>query len=324
MIRRVALVRMGLMAMVAAMAWWIQSPAQTRASAATVRLEPPSQSVPVDGGEFSVDIVVEDAVGVGAFEFRLSFDPGIIRYVGVERGPFMDGAGAQVSCVVYVPPERDSVQYGCGTLGTVGTAIPGASGSGVLARVRFAPVSVGTTNLLFTRLTLVRPEVCVETCSDEDDLPVTAFDGAVRVYDPASGDSSAPPTPKPDARRLTPTAIPAVTGTPYLSLGSGGSARGAGSENAVDRAGTVNTPTSGTSAGRTAAGREANEAFGDLPVPPARRQSGEEFPVAGYGAQHRVQGGLPRGVVLGLAAAGILLVSASTFSRRVEPVRPRT
>ncbi len=291
---------------------WNAAVERCEAAGATVSLAPPSQSVALNQGQFSVDVVVQGAAGVGAFEFQLRFDPSVITYVGIERGPFMDGAGAQVSCAVYVPPEKNSVQYGCGTLGSVGRPIPGASGSGVLATVRFVPAGPGSTDLVFTRLTLTRPDVCFETCTgNEDDLPVEARDGAVRVYDPAAGEALPPPTPRPDVRRLTPTPIANAVATPSLSLNSGGSRSPSGLDSSEGERGVGSqrgsTPTGGSS---SPSGGVGSSLFS------SRTSSTDDtFPIAGYGAYHRAPEPRVGWITMAIGIAGLVLTGAASRRR---------
>jgi len=48
------------------------------ASSATVRIDPPEQVVD-PGATFTVDIVVENVSNLGAFEFKMSYDPACCR-----------------------------------------------------------------------------------------------------------------------------------------------------------------------------------------------------------------------------------------------------
>lgn len=285
---------------------------------AVVSLQPSSLNVALGAGEFTVDVVVRGAAEVGAFEFQLRFDPKVIAYVDVARGPFIDTAGGQVHCARYVTPERDRVQFGCGTLSGA-TPIPGASGDGTLATVRFKPVDVGTTDLLFTRLALVRPDVCFRSCEGDsaDDIPVLANDGVVRVYDPSAGNpQTVPPTPVPDSRRLTPTPVAGATATPFLSIAGG--ARSSGDPWAE----TAGSERRGTDAREGVSPAQATGAVSpDGSRGSAAVEAQEGFPVSGYGMQHRTSDPGPPSVAAALGGAGVVLLMAAWGAKAARPRR---
>ena len=79
-------------------------------------LDPPSRNVPLSGGEFGVSVLVDDVDQLGAFEFRLDYDPNTIEYKGVQFGTFLDGINGSKNCPTY-PDTADGVpriMFGCG------------------------------------------------------------------------------------------------------------------------------------------------------------------------------------------------------------------
>ena len=137
------------------------SPTATPVSgAAVVAVNPPSQSVPVGQESFTIEITAADVNvlgGLGAYEWKLNFDPNVIQFVSVADGGFLGSTQRPVSCAspILAP---GSVRFGCGTFGLTP---PGPGGSGVLSTVTFKPSAVGTSALHF------------------DDSPSTPTDGGV-------------------------------------------------------------------------------------------------------------------------------------------------
>jgi hypothetical protein len=197
----------------AAAAWSVGGTAQ--ADTAVMKVVPASQTVDIGAGTFTVDIAIENVSDLAAFEFTLSFDPSILRLVGVEKGPFLDESGGEIQCPApqYISPadgmpSEDSLRFGCvsGNPSGGGENIPGANGSGVAATVTFAPRKAGTSEL---RLGLPGDRYPSDLADPlADDLPVSLQGGSVKVT--GSGPAA---TPKPDE----PTAIPAQTPGPRIT-----------------------------------------------------------------------------------------------------------
>jgi len=161
----------GLLVVVLAVVTAVMPPAREIAMAEVpiMRVDPPSLSVPAGAPYFTVDIFVEDAEGVGAFEFMLLFDDLDLRFVSVDVGPFLGSSGREVYCWPIVGDL--SIQFGCNTEGED----PGASGSDVVAMLGFAvqPGAVGTTDLLMLD--------CGLATVLGDAIPVTCEGGSVDV-----------------------------------------------------------------------------------------------------------------------------------------------
>ena len=191
------------------------------AQTAVMKVVPASQTVDIDGGKFSVDIVVEDVSNLGSFEFTLTFDPSVLRLVGVEKGPLLDSTGRRVFCprpIYNSPapsvPSEDAVRFGCASSDPPEEEIPGASGTGVVATVTFAPREAGTSQLW---MGLAQDKYSLADPLGED-IAFVPQGGSVEVVG-----NGPPATPEPDEPTPIPVEspsppIPAMTptGTSYL------------------------------------------------------------------------------------------------------------
>lgn len=202
--------------MIAAGAWSVRGTAQ--ADTAVMKVEPASQTVDVGDGKFTVDIVIENVDNLAAFEFTVTFDPSILGYVGVKRGPFLDDSGGQIFCAdpIYTSPtlsipSEDSLRFGCGAVrSSPEDAIPGVSGTGVAATITFVPRKAGTSQL---RMGLAGDSYGLADPFG-DGLPVSVQAGSVKVTGSGPEATRDPndPTPIPP-RTPGPQITPVVT--PY-------------------------------------------------------------------------------------------------------------
>jgi hypothetical protein len=164
-----------------------------------VRVDPTVRIVSV-GDQFTVDVRVDNVINLGAYEFKLAFDPAAVAFVDVANGPFLGSSDRTPECA---PPilTASSVQFSCSTLGA---ELPGASGSGVLATVRFKATATGTSSLDLQDVVLLTPNAQPITVAEVIDGSVTAV----------------PPTPTfTPTPTLTPTITPTPTETPTLEPG---------------------------------------------------------------------------------------------------------
>jgi len=177
-----------------------------------VRLEVPSGGVNVGGASFPVDVLVEDVANLGGFEFTVRYDPAILEFVGVEKGPFLASTGRRVVCLdpTVIP---GSVHYVCVTLGAMP---PGADGSGVLATLTFAPTAPGTSPLQLEQPILAAPS--------GQALPAASEDASITVTAPGAPETPLPTGAPPIATAAqvtpagpTPTAETPVRPTPTLA-----------------------------------------------------------------------------------------------------------
>jgi Cohesin domain len=174
------------------------------APGATVRLLPSSQNVEV-GDTLTLDVTIDNTTNLAAFEFRINYDPNILKVTSVNETDFLSSTGRGAGC----PPIADEaaskttdVWFGCAT--TNKSSGPPVNGSGTLAQVTFSAIGPGLTNLTFVKLELA------DDMSNDCCAPVSISEAAVRVIgtdEPTP--ESLPPTPTRNPTAMTPTPNPA-------------------------------------------------------------------------------------------------------------------
>jgi hypothetical protein len=108
-----------------------------------VRLEPADSLVSLNE-TFAVQVVIEEANDLGAFQFELAYDSSILRAKEAAPGNFLGSTGRSV---VSVGPEVDN-EKGRMTFGAINLGSgPGPSGAGVLAIITFIAQGEGSTVL---------------------------------------------------------------------------------------------------------------------------------------------------------------------------------
>jgi hypothetical protein len=265
------LAALGLLALTAG-TWFPQGSA--RAQSAVMRLDPASKTVDVGSGDFTVDVVVDGVTNLGAYEFHVSFDPNVIRFVGVENGPFLGSTGRTLLCPApnleydEAGDAPNKLRFGCGT-GAPGSdlAMPGPDGSGVIATITFAATAAGTSPLTFLAdYTSVSPVLVNGGSAEADTVALEARSGTVTVVGAGPTATARPdePTSVP-ARQYVPlvhaTATPAgeslfapEPGEPQLTRPMPGSALASGSADGIAAGGSAGASGSGRSSAGSSAG----------------------------------------------------------------------
>jgi len=146
---------------------------------ARVRLEP--ADLVVDLNEtFVVQVVIEEAANLGAFQFDLTYTPSIVQVQEVVVGDFLESTEQSV---VPVGPDMNNAEgrtaFGAASFGSG----PGPSGAGVLATVTCIARGGGSTVLELQEVQVLDTTLSV--------LPITVEDGRVVVMD-AEGQTPAP------------------------------------------------------------------------------------------------------------------------------------
>ena len=117
-----------------------------------VSVKVPVEQLKKGGPDFQVEIATDNVTNLAAFEFSLTYDSSVIKYVGVEGGSFLGSSGRQPECLEprIEPGNPETLRFNCVTLGPP-VSVPGGKagpdGSGVLAIVTFSPVGSGETSL---------------------------------------------------------------------------------------------------------------------------------------------------------------------------------
>lgn len=122
---------------------------------ATVRVSPAGYST-TQGGSIAVGVNIDAGVNVGAFSFVLSWDPSLLAFGSMNVGAFLGSTGRSTFCSIDQGGSLPvgSARFSCGTLGA---ALPGASGSGELASVSLSAVAPGTSALTLSQVALTQP-----------------------------------------------------------------------------------------------------------------------------------------------------------------------
>lgn len=138
-----------------------------------------------------IDIVVQNANAIGAWEIYLSYDITALEYLYWSQGPFLGSTGRTTQCFQVIT--ENTLRLGCTS---TGIEPPGPSGDGVLASMFFRPRFSGGT--CFSVLLVETAEVLGHA------LPTTSQTGCVIIIP-----HTATPTPT-----LTSTPTPTATFTP--------------------------------------------------------------------------------------------------------------
>lgn len=195
--------------------------AQT-SSEGNVRLAPAMSTVPAGDGPFTVYVVLEglqhagnvtydddrDGIpdrsipseGLGAFQFTIEYDPAIVEFQDVERGPNLSLTGRSFQCL---PAARDTgtITFGCLS---PGLSPAGPEGTLTLASIQFSPRSNGLSPLVLSA------EIAGPL---GDSVEVDVGGGTVRVN---GGSPAGGPTRSPTSATNTP-GVSATDSTPVAT-----------------------------------------------------------------------------------------------------------
>ena len=145
--------------------------------------------------QIAIDVVVQNAQAIGAFEFWVAFNPLYLQFLGWNLGPFLTSTGRIATCHPLIT--ENTLRIGCTT---TGPTPEGPSGDGVLATLYFKPRFGGETCL--SMLLVETAEVFGHA------LPTVGQSGCVTIIP-----STATPAPSHTATR-TPTITPTRTNVP--------------------------------------------------------------------------------------------------------------
>ncbi|MCH8948972.1 MAG: hypothetical protein IIB87_01180, partial [Chloroflexi bacterium] len=197
-----------------------QEPTPTPIPSTVVRVDPPTQNVTA-GTDVVIDIVVDYATNLAAYEFEIQYNPSILTFVSVTNSSFLGSTGRTVICL---PPQLgpDTVRYGCVTFAP--PPPDGPTGSGVLATITFSTSCFGSTALAFTLAGLGDALGTGLPTQTQDGSATVTGGGAcpTPTVTPTPGPASPTPSPTPTAT-ATPTGLP-PTPVPQLCAVAGGPA----------------------------------------------------------------------------------------------------
>jgi hypothetical protein len=164
----------------------------------TVRIDPAAVNV-APGHAFTVNVMVDGAVDLGAFQFDMIYDPTVVTVNAVELGPFLGSTGRTAQSIgTKVDNVAGIVTFGAFSFGSDA----GPEGTGSLAAITLTAVGSGTSALNLQNV------VVTDVRANTQSVSVEGGTVTVAVPSPTSTPTMAPsPT-------LPPTATPPPTGTP--------------------------------------------------------------------------------------------------------------
>lgn len=140
-----------LMLLVLGLVFFSQSFRVQAQSEPVVRIEP-KQTLSLDvDSNFTVYVMVDNAVAVEAAQVQFKYDPTVLNVTQVAEGPFLPSFGQTILAQSYAEenlrsePPTGEVFYASAITGAA--ALQGASGSGVLLNVTFRVISEGASQL---------------------------------------------------------------------------------------------------------------------------------------------------------------------------------
>ena len=181
-----------------------------------VRIEPADLVVGLNE-TFVVQVVIEEAANLGAFQFDLTYDPSILQVQEAAVGDFLGSTG---QTVVPVGPEVNNAEgrttFGAASFG----GGPGPNGTGVLAIITCIAQGEGSTILGLQEVQVLDTAVNVQPITVEDGrVVVMGAEGQTPAPEqtsvPEAGDTPAPAAtalPPPTATLTATITVPAPTG----------------------------------------------------------------------------------------------------------------
>lgn len=286
-----------------------------RAASSAVALQPPSQVVHM-GENVTVDVAVSGVTDLAAWQVVIRYDPAVLSFAAYQPTGWLDSSGRHQICPsAIVTAQFGTVQLGCGSSNLTPD---GVAGGDVVAHVTFTANATGTSNLELLQAQLANPN------GDDCCGAAATFEGAVKVVEPGSSDTTDPPTPTPNPAKLTPTAIPGLNSPDDLRLPSGTrtapgtrTTPSAGGGNASGGSGTGGSATGGTISGAVAGASNGGLFGGSSSGGQASGSAGAPgAPHAGTGtvrSEHSLLVRLGAGL---LAVVGLVCLAVSGFERR--------
>jgi len=163
----------------------------------TVRIDPAIKNVE-SGHTFTVNVMVDGAVNLGAFQFDVIYDPAVVTVTNVEIGPFLGSTGRTAQSVgPNIDNVAGTVTFGAFSFGSNA----GPEGTGLLAAVTFTAVGSGSSALNLQNVVVTDTMANAQSASIEG--------GTVTVAAPAPIST---PTMIPSPT-VPPTAMPTLTST---------------------------------------------------------------------------------------------------------------
>jgi hypothetical protein len=181
------------------------APSSVALTGEVIRFNPASSTVG-PGDVFVLDVVVDNVVDLGAFEFTVTFDPAVVHMQSATMGSFLGSTGRTVVALpLSIDNTGGSVTYGGFTFGSAA----GPSGTGTVAQLTLQAVAAGSSSLDFSAAQLADTQAHVLGPLTKSSGSVTVSGGGVTSTPTRTG--TATPT---ATRTPTPTQTPTRTTTP--------------------------------------------------------------------------------------------------------------
>jgi Cohesin domain len=120
------------------------------AHAMLVRIDaPPTATM---GGSFDVNIVIDDALDLYAFQFDVTFDPSVLQATAVNEGALLPTGGATFFLPGVIDNSAGSISANSDSL--IGF-VPGVGGNGALISITFQAIAVGTSALTLSNVSFL-------------------------------------------------------------------------------------------------------------------------------------------------------------------------
>lgn len=148
------------------------------------------------GASFDVDILIEDVADLNGFQFTLAYDPSVLMAVDVMDGGFL------TQPVIVFDQTLGSLSVSFSEISQLGAT---SSGAGVLARLSFEALALGTSSLDLivsgdaTQTLILSGAFGVPICGDPGGTACLVADGSIRVLATEPGPA---PIPEPHAALL--------------------------------------------------------------------------------------------------------------------------
>jgi hypothetical protein len=112
----------------------------------------PSLPVHSVGSLFDVFVDISSVTDLYAFQFDISFDPAILSAASVTEGSFLNGGGL----TFFISGTINNIAGSITSIAdTFLSPLPGVSGSGTLADLKFQALAVGTSSIGLSNVTLL-------------------------------------------------------------------------------------------------------------------------------------------------------------------------
>lgn len=123
-----------------------------------------------DGTTVNVAVMISNIADLYGYQFSLGFAPGLLKATGYAAGDFLGDANTAMQDVVDLDNASGLVSYAFGSLFS---AVPGISGSGLLATISFSVLGAGESPLTFSDVLFLD--------SNLNDIALVVRDGSVQT-----------------------------------------------------------------------------------------------------------------------------------------------